>query len=339
MPEKNTLSSKDVKQHARRLLQSLRQTYPDVYTQASDSPIECLRKVVGLNVIITDELVLNDCSIAGDYDGIAARITIYRSGNLGRDAFTAMHEFGHHLLYLDENWQYKVAPNLKNARAEEEKVVNAFAGTLLVSEDLIANHLVPPVTANGIHALAHATRASLSACCMRALEQPGERLIMLASTEGRVWFSVSNSDNLLNPGRGVIQPLLADVAQRAGSNGTAVVEGGAGLRYASGRAWTAARVDARTDDDLVIAVITAGRQPDPRLGSPWVNWSIECPRCGSRYTPREARGTCSRCGQAKCPQCGACECPQAPLPVCKGCGVQLGARQVRQGVSYCEFCE
>ncbi|EJF47164.1 hypothetical protein HMPREF1318_3001 [Actinomyces massiliensis F0489] len=84
---------------------------------------------------------------------------VCRSGNR-RDGFASPHELGHRLLYGDRTWQHDIYPELKDARIDEERVVNSFAADILVGDDLIAAHLCPDVTANGVRALARDARGS-----------------------------------------------------------------------------------------------------------------------------------------------------------------------------------
>lgn len=334
------LNRNDVDRYAVRLRAVFAQHWPEAARLASEDPVGCLGHVADLEVSITDGAGGANCPIAGDYDGQAdpPLLTICRSDNGRRDGFTALHELGHHLLYDDSTWQYEICPKLKDARIDEERVVNSFAAGILIGDTLIAAHLCPDVTANGIRALACDTRASLAACCVRALERPGDRLVMIASPSGRVWFSSSSGD-VYNPGRRVIQPMLADAAERARSGaGSVVIEGGEGLRYASGRSWLEARADVCVSDDVLIAVITRGRHKRPDETS-WSSWTIECPQCAQEYTPKDSPGECFQCGQSRCPRCGACDCPRKVRPICRECFTELSASEASNGRTLCGQCE
>lgn len=333
------LTQSDVSHHATRIRDMLTQRWPEASRLAPEDPIACLRHITDLKVRVTAGTGNASCPIAGDYDGEVEPplLTICPSGNDRRDGFTALHELGHHLLYDDSTWQYEISPGLEDVRADEERVVNSFAAGILVNDSMITSCLSPDVTAAGISRLAHATRASLTACCVQALERPGNRLIMIASPNGRVWFSLSN-DDIFNPGRRVIQPMLANAAEQAQRHGgCVVVEGGEGLRYFSGKTWLVARADVCVDGDVVIVVIVTGRRKRPDEKT-WGTWDIECPKCAEHYTPASSSGECRRCGQSRCPRCGTCDCPSKSLPICSECFIELSVSEASCGQTLCGNC-
>lgn len=313
-------------------------SYPEVSALASVDPQEALNLVPGVEVRWTYERLRGGCDLGGAYDGDSEppTITLRWSSNEKRNNFTALHELGHHLLYSDEDWQYRVLPTLGDkARVVEEKIVNDFAATLLVPESVIQQHLGAGVTANGLREMVSQTEASATTCCISALNLSGERLVMLGDTEGHIWYADSNG-HPYNPGKRVQQPSLATAAERALSEGHYTLVGGEGIRYSTGRADTDVRIDVALHDGLVIAVVTSTR-PDSRsrLDS---DWNEECAACGSFFKINSSAGQCSTCGDWKCADCRGCECSNANVVTCTRCFLALSLAEVGKGLTVHEDC-
>ncbi len=188
---------------------------------AAQEPIVALGMVRDLEVYWTAQPPRGACELGGVYDGDRepAVITVRRYRNEKRNFFTCMHELGHHLFARDEAWQYEVLPKLGvHARRTEEKIVNDFAACLLIPDDEVERHLGPGVSARGIISMVEQTQASVTACCIRALQCPGERLIILSDEAGGIWWADSNGSPF-SPGKKVHQPALLRAIERAAQDG------------------------------------------------------------------------------------------------------------------------
>lgn len=327
-----------VEQASSHLREVLRASYPEVAAIASTNPQGALELVSDVTVRWTSEPPKGACALGGVYDGDCQppTITLRRFSNEKRNNFTALHELGHHLLYGDEDWAYRVLPTLEDkARLVEEKVVNDFAATLLVPDAVVQQHLGSGVAADGIRQMVAQTEASATTCCIRALNVPGERLVMLADVEGRIWYSDSNGMPY-NPGKRVTQPSLATAAERALADGEYTLVGGEGIRYSKGWADTDVKIDVALHEGLVIAVVTSTR-PDSRTRLS-ADWREECGACGEQFTSDISPGQCRTCGDWKCPGCRGCECTNAKAVVCTRCWVALSVAEVGKGLTVHEHC-
>lgn len=327
-----------VSQASSHLREVLSASYPEVAALASIDPQGALALVPGVVVRWTYDRPKGACDLGGVYDGDSEppTITLRRFGNERRNNFTALHEVGHHLLYGDEDWQYRVLPTLGDkARMVEEKIVNDFAATLLVPASVVQQHLGVGVTADGLRQMVALTEASATTCCISALNLPGERLVMLADVEGRIWYSDSNGMPY-NPGKRVTQPSLATAAERALGDGEYTLVGGEGIRYSKGWADTDVRIDVALHGGLVIAVVTSTR-PDSRSRLS-ADWREECAACGEQFTSDTSPGQCSTCGDWRCPECRGCECTNAQTVVCTRCWVALSVAEAGKGLTAHDDC-
>ena len=170
--------------------------------------------------------------------------------------------------------------------------------------------------------------APLAACCVRALERPGDRLGHDCVPERQ--SSVSSNGGIYSPGGMSSSPRLT-AAEREGGGRLS-----RGLRYASGMSWLGA--GACVSDGVLIAVITRGRHKYPGE-TVWSSWTIECPQCSREYTLKDSPGECFRCGQSRCPRCGACDCPRKVRPICREYFTELSASEASNGRTLCGQCE
>lgn len=147
------------------------------------------------------------CSVAGTYYNETSSslpiISVAQSMSSGRDAFTALHELGHHL----QRTRGPLADELAELDVElsfivEDEVCNRFAAAVLIPADLadaVFGEGTP--TAGNVVELANRTIASRSAVCVRAsqhLKTPG--LVVLLDPEDNVQFA--SRGNLPRPGGG-----------------------------------------------------------------------------------------------------------------------------------------
>lgn len=320
-----------------RLLDEFSRLFPEASSIAHGDPVAALDRIPALEVEWTTRPPAGACQLGGTYDGrrSPALIRIREERYLSRNNFTAMHELGHHLLYLNETWQYDVLPGLGGrARIVEEKIVNAFAAKILIPDSAIDAFLGHDVTPQGVFELADATSASLTACCIAALGRPGDRLVLIGDPDGRVSFADSNG-HPYNPGRKLPQPLLARAAERAGEKGRSTMKGGEGIRYSSGRAYTDVEMRVAVRGAVVVAVVTT-TPPDGRIHAD-AGWGELCGNCGTEFVAANSPGYCQKCGQWKCPACRTCGCAPQPA-ICTKCFQTLSVEDMARGRSVHEEC-
>ena len=327
-------------QAARHLIAELHHRHPQAATLLGADPITALPHIPGLRVVIDHTARNPVCPIEGTYDAATTTIRYRPTGNDARDRFTLLHELGHHLLAINDGWNYDVVPLLTQAKVKihvEERLVNAFASLVLIPDEQADSALARGVTAVAVRDLYLSTEASATACLARCLLEPGDRLVMLANGAGHVWYAQSNGEPYA-PSTEVEQPAIAHGALRAiQTDGTARFTGHEGIRYRSGSTNTRVAFDICTEGSLVFVIV----EPTPfdlRVDNTRFEFSLTCVAgCGATFTPEEAPGRCATCSETRCPRCRGCECPRETY--CTRCTIALPTARATAGMTVCEECE
>jgi len=315
---------------SQRLIELFEDRYPDAAAIAHADPVRALQFIADVKLQWLTDSPTGACELGGVYDPVhkPPLIQVLMSRSLERNNFTVLHELGHHLLAQDEQWSYTVRRSI--SQDVEERVVSTFASHVLLPDEIVVHHL-DPVTATGVVSLIGATSASVTACCVRALSLPGERLVLLTERGERVIWAGSNGRPHA-PRKDVWQPFIEAVARRAESNPdlTAEMSGGEGVLYANGTQDTNVNAQAAWYEDLVVAVVTS--TPPPRYVYPGHEpWQQACGNCGHEFPPAESPAQCSKCREWKCPRCNHCQCAPAPV-ICEECWTQLSRSLVERGL-------
>lgn len=322
--------SQAINSAAEYLVNRFQHRYVDAARLLDSAPNEAFKLIHDVEIKWKTTELTSACSISGIFTDSAAgpTITVFQSTSAGRNTFTVLHELGHYLISIDDEYQYQVALKLgSEAQEVEEKIVDAFAASLLIPKYLVDDLFGGGVTASGIRDLIFSTNASATACAVAALNQHDDRLIMLASADGDVFFSATSGDPL-NPGRHVEQPAIQTGAKKAReAGGHASFSGDQGLQYASGNANSNVIFDIAIEGSLVIAVVTPAIR-DSRISS-WDKWMKTCDHCLESYSPEKSE-ECARCEKSTvCPDCGRCSCTPA-LPICSQCYIELSGADVAE---------
>lgn len=326
---------------ARALIANLAERHPEAASHAAINPNAALASIPDLHVVVDNATRNPTCPIDGTYDPATATIRYRQTGNPARDHFTLLHELGHHLLAIDDDWNYDVAPLLAEAnlaRHVEERLVNAFASLLLIPDDRANAAFASGVTATAARDLYQHTSASATACLARCLLEPGSRLVMLANGHGNVWYAQSNGEPYA-PGTDVEQPAIAHGALRASQgDGAARFTGHEGVRYRSGKSNPHVNWDICLDGTLVFAVVEPTRLDSRTDNRAPAEWTLTClSGCGATFTHEESPARCPTCREARCPRCRGCECQREVI--CDRCTLALPTARARTGATRCEDCE
>lgn len=320
-------------------LLDLAATFDDDFLEdARWDTLTALDRVPDLQVIVDNSIRSAACPIDGTYDPATQTIR-YRKVAATRDRFTLLHELGHHLLALDEAWSLSIGPGLDSVKygdKVEERIVNQFASRVLIPDASAAAAFAKGVTARAIADLTDEGSASGRACLVRALAEPGERLVMLTDLAGQPEFADSNGSPY-SPGTSVRQPALEVAAQRAmeSDDGAFVGIGLGEILYRSGGTFSNVRYDVALNGDRLYAVLTA--LPMVRGVNGATEWRVDClAGCGNQFTQAESKGLCQDCQEPRCPRCRGCECAADQIRTCAQCYVQLPVSRVED---VCELCE
>lgn len=269
------------------------------------------------------------CTVAGGYRGNETPPALLVTTSLShrRRAFTALHEFGHHL----QRTNLELGEALLEHPADEqleEAACQIFASRVLLPDALIA----PLTPARGPDATTVAnyyenSNASRAACCVRAVGLlVGGGAVMLYRGNGTV--DMAASTGIFPPAHGSDQsttPLLARALARPGDT---VEHDNTVIAYSTG-----------TSDLLygqatwVNGCIVAVLKPDNASWKPFApprtatgtytgpsKWAT-CDHCLIEFTV--TKDVCARCGTPRCPR-RHCACPSsASERVCPSCTLTL----------------
>jgi Zn-dependent peptidase ImmA (M78 family) len=291
-------------------------------------------------LLVPDTAAGQDCSVAGGYryDTTPPTLLIAESASHRRRAFTALHELGHHLQKNDLRLATR-SLDPRDGEAVEEAACDAFAGQVLLPDDLVERHIGPRgPAASDVVALYTGSGASRAACCVRAAERlSGLGAVVLLEPDGRVSFAAAKG--FVPPARGSDQsgsPLIRAALARDGQ-----ATGDSVIHYRDGSTSDLLYGDCVWCDGYLVAVLVTDRAAwkpfaPPRPGTAqrrsrlWI-----CETCQDEFT---ADGPpCPRCRQPRCPH-GHCGCTTAAQRLCQGCYLGKHVSQFAGSATHCRDC-
>jgi Zn-dependent peptidase ImmA (M78 family) len=285
-----------------------------------------------------------DCSVAGLYieDQTPPILAVAQAISTGRQAFTALHELGHHI----QRNQPALWPVLEAQRdhgaALEEASCDAFAATILLPDALVDTYIGRGgPTAPQVVDLWNASSASRAAVCVRAsqrLASPGH--VVLLDEEGRVSFAASHGLPTLH--RNSSQRSAETIREAFQRSGRA--SGRTRMFYRDGIRGEPlhAQIVPMGGFLMMVAVVDS---------APWETFSVSSresrpvgrtwlctqPECGHEFTTFEP--PCARCDSPTCPECGRCSCaPRATERRCDRCFLTLPSASFTGQSKRCNEC-
>lgn len=270
-----------------------------------------------------------ECTVAGGYRGSETPPTLLVTMSLSRRrrAFTALHEFGHHL----QRTNLDLGEMLLDHPADEdleEAACQVFASRVLLPDALVTP-LTPPrgPDAPTIAEFYASSNASRAACCVRAAELlPGGGAVVLYRENGTV--DMAASTGLIPPARGSDQsatPLLARALARPDST---VGHDDTVIAYSTGTS-DLLYGQATWVDGYIVAVLmpdNASWKPLalPRPGTGTYTGPSKWATCDYCLTPFTVTGdVCPRCAIPRCLQ-RHCACPSSVGErTCPSCQLML----------------
>lgn len=306
----------------------------------ADDPFGTLQSRADINVAVQESLG-NACHVDARYDDryTPPVIHVRQSRTERRNNFSILHELAHHAQANSDAWAkvaYELRPDL---RAQlKEKVADSVAAILLLPDDLVDECIGAErgVSAKGIREMYERSQASISACLVRSLDIPGERVIMLADSLGNLYFSGAGGDGLVQPSRNQPQSDLKTMFERAMEANERALGSPAsvGLQYLSGKAYANVLYDcALVDGGLVVVATRARNEPFAWGESELHTGSI----CMHEFDIASSSGRCSTCREPRCPQCGQCNCPDRTV-YCASCFLALARALADAGATRCDDC-
>jgi hypothetical protein len=307
---------------------------------------------MGLTVVEMSRVATSEaCSVDGAYFsetyGPKPAIGYVRTPGSRRENFTLLHELAHHLVRLDDALLSSLADEGDDRDTIEERICDAFAGRLLIPEEVVKGVLGGRrPEAKDVRRLFNACLGSREACAVRLAERIRCEgyVALLDRGSNTVRFASTSPETSHAWGRGSPLP-SGHPAWRAG--GTETFRGEGEVVWRSGyrrNLW----LDAIEDGPVVVAVFAADRywpasglgilsDPSQTRATP-ILFTGTCRHCGASVWGTR---TCDKCGDVTCRSCGRCGCGAAtPLvKVCTQCHMKKGKAQFPAGSSVCRDCQ
>jgi Zn-dependent peptidase ImmA (M78 family) len=265
-----------------------------------------------------------------------------------RERFTLVHEFAHYLIRRHHDILSALHDLDEDAgRVAEERACHAFAGQILVPDEVIERILAGrPPEARHLRDVFTASSGSLEACAVRLAEHlPTNGYVVIADpTERRIRFASPSPSAPYQWGRHTPLPHQHPLWR---THTAGAYRGQGQVIWASGSRMTL-WLDAAADGHLIHAVFSETRywggeglsvldQP-PTAARPTA-MSGSCRHCGADIWGYTA---CPTCGDVRCRVCSRCGCgaPAATTRVCSVCHLQKGRGQFRSPASTaCRDCQ
>ncbi|HTK61503.1 MAG TPA: ImmA/IrrE family metallo-endopeptidase [Pseudonocardia sp.] len=317
-------------QQAMRMVAVLQASDPDLLAALGDDALDALARHPEVTLrLVPESGIGGGCTVSGGYRGsdTPPALLVTESLSRRRRAFTALHEFGHHL----QRTKLDLAEVLLEHTADED--LEEAACQVFASRVLLPNALVSELTpARGPDAATVAefyarSNASRAACCVRAAELlAGGGAVVLYREDGVVDIAISTG--LIPPARGSDQsatPLLTRALARPGGT---VEHDDTVIAYSTGTS-DLLYGQATWVDGFIVAVL----MPDNASWKPFAlprpttgtytgpsKWAV-CEHCFTSFTITE--DVCSRCGTPRCPR-RHCGCPGSTGErICPDCHLTL----------------
>lgn len=292
-----------------------------------------------------------ECAVFGHYRPDPPTIHVVRASTYGRDHFTLLHEYAHHLQQHDEEWadiEWRIKPETLRLRITEA-IANDFASKALIPAEALA-HVSPIPSARQIADLHQSVCASRQAAIVRvtraatiaraSLTTSDPFFVSLVDTEGTVVFSQMIGDDLVQPPRDSHQPDMKRLFDTAlTTEGRAAGVASHGITYTSGAARLDVRLDLQIAYDGGYAFVVG--TPEHRYGTQrWAQQVHMCPSaaCETEFAVTAEISRCPTCQAPRCPECGACDCDAEALVTCSRCFTTLSEAEQRAGLTDHQEC-
>ncbi|MEV1013041.1 ImmA/IrrE family metallo-endopeptidase [Micromonospora sp. NPDC049801] len=300
---------------------------------------------LGADIEVEQDLNVPRCSVAGAYFAGTgpAVLAIARSTSRRRQAFTGLHELGHHLQRTQIGLMELLLKQADGGLALEDAACDAFAAEVLLPDRLVNVHIGPQgPSGQSVADLWAAGSASRAAVCVRAsqrLTAPGH--VVLLDKVGKVSFAASNG---LPPVRRGTDQSSAAVVRDALPRPSGRATGRTRLLYRDGILGEELHAQVVPMDGFLVAVAVVDNAPwetfslsSPDAGPTATLWTCSYPECGHEFPAFATR--CERCREPACPACERCACaPAVTERRCDACFLSLPSRAFTGPADRCVSC-
>ncbi|MGK0722502.1 ImmA/IrrE family metallo-endopeptidase [Leucobacter sp. W1478] len=321
---------------------------PNLRSQLFDDAIATLmaRDDIDVRFVPNREVCASRCSVAGGYlaDQAPPVLVISESASRGRRAFTALHEFGHHLQQSVYELMERLTQQADGGLALEDAACDAFASALLLPKELVQKHIGAkgPSAVSVVSLWQAATQVSRAAVCVRAalkLQSPGH--VTLLDQDGVVTFSSSRE---LPPLRRGSDQSRVGVVAGALRNPDRTIDEEAGFYYRDGIRGQELYAQAANLGGMIVVVSVTDQAPWRTLSLPKKDngpkgayRTCEHVACGHEF--RTFDRPCAQCGAPTCPECGRCNCGfLVREQLCPSCFLLKAVHQFDVATGICLDC-
>jgi len=317
-------------EQAMRMVTLVRATDPDLLAALTHDALAALEQHREVTLRLVPESDTGDgCTVAGGYRGSETPPALLVTASLSRRrrAFTALHEFGHHLQRTSLDLGEVLLEHYADEQLEEA-ACQIFASRVLLPDALVA----PLTPARGPDATTVAeyyarSNASRAACCVRAAGLlQGGGAVVLYRENGTV--DMAASTGLIPPARGSDQSATPLVARALARPGSTVEHDDTVIAYSTGTSGPL-YAQATWVDGYIVAVLKPDRASWKPFAPPRTTtgtytgpskWAT-CDQCLTQFTVTE--DVCPRCTTPRCPR-QHCACPSSARErACPRCNLSL----------------
>lgn len=321
---------------------------PELRSELFEDAIGTLtaRDDVDVRMVPDREVGASRCSVAGGYlaEHVPPVLAISESASRGRRAFTAVHEYGHHLQQSVYDLMERPTQQPDGGLALEDAACDSFASAILLPKDLVQQHISArgPSAASIVSLWRAAPQVSRAAVCVRAalkLQTPGH--VTLIDEQGDVVFSSSRELPPLR--RGSNQSRVSVVAAALRASGL-TIEGEAQFYYRDGIRGQALYAQAADLGGMTAVVSVTDRAawrtlsvPRNDNGPKGLFRICEHGACGHEFYTFDQ--PCAQCGVPTCFECGQCNCAfRLRERTCPSCHMVTAIHLFNEATGECRDC-
>lgn len=319
---------------------------PGLAARLTDAALEVLSNRQDVHVRWLPAGSSGTCSVAGAYEPGTAPPTLWVQSSIERrEAFTVLHEYGHHLQRTVSIDLAVAVGDHQEADRFEEAACESFAALVLLPEALVGP-LTPAkgASAETIREYYEASQASRTACCIRALGTlQGGGIVAVLNDQGVVTYAESTLPGVFPPAKGSGQSGTALIAKTLTHPGEMVEVARTSVMYSTHEHADVLYGQATWIDGWIVAVLkldnaswrgfspmqqpssTSGRSAAAPARTTLSLWE-SCTICGENFRPEVGAVPCSVCQKRRCEK-GHCECLNKRDIVCQTCWMQKARAQ------------
>lgn len=321
---------------------------PGIRSRLFDDALSALasRDDIDVRMVPDQEVDASGCSVAGGYlaDHTPPVLVVSESTSRGRRAFTALHEYGHHLQQSVFDLMERLTQQRDGGLALEDAACDTFASAILLPKELVKQHIGDRgPSADTVLSLWHAApQVSRAAVCVRAaltLQIPGH--VTLLDKNGVIVFSSSRELPPLRRGSDQSRVSIVVAARQAP---TRIVDGEAEFFYRDGIRGQTLYAQAGDMGGMTVIVSVTERAAWRKLSLPrkdsgpkGVFRICEHGACGHEF--RTFERPCEQCAVPRCPECGQCNCGfRLRERTCPSCYMVKAAHLFDDTTGACQDC-